>query len=164
MNNVKTKIESNRPGSSTAIATYSLDVSKEDNVASVFKANFGPIDILVNSAAHLSDQATVAESTLANFSDSIEITVKGGFLIAQHFLRNRSENDPFLVSLIAVTTAPASYASSKIAQGKMIEYVASENAGSVRAYSVHPGVIVTEMSTEATRAGHTWELYRSRRH
>ena len=48
----------------------------------------------------------------------------------------------------------------------MIEYVASENAGSVRAYSVHPGVIVTEMSTksvnmspdpEATRAGHTWD-------
>jgi NAD(P)-dependent dehydrogenase (short-subunit alcohol dehydrogenase family) len=71
-----------------------------------------------------------------------------------------------------VNSAPASYASSKMAQGKMIEYVASENEGTLRAYNLHPGSIVTEMSTKsvdmtedpkATREGVTWDDGKARR-
>lgn len=71
INTVKANVESKYP--STAVACYSLDVAKEDNVASVFKdvkEKFGPIDVVVNGAAHLSDKATIEESTLQNFWDA----------------------------------------------------------------------------------------------
>ena len=178
LNKVKTDVESKSP--STRVAVYSVDISKEDSVASVFedvKRNFGPLDVVVNSAGHLSDKGDITESSLSNFWDSFEITVKGGFLIAQHFLHNRSDasRDPVLISInsllapmpaSAVRTAPASYASSKMAQGKLVEYVAAENEGQIRAYNVHPGIIVTEMSTksvnmapdpDAARSGNTWD-------
>ena len=178
LNKVKSDVESRY--SSTKVAVYSLDISNEESVANVFKdvkSNYGPLDIVVNSAGHLSDKGDISESSLKNFWDSFEITVKGGFLIAQHFLHNRSDasRDPILISMnsllapmpaSAVATAPASYASSKMAQGKMVEYVAKENDGQIRAYNVHPGIIVTEMSTksvnmapdpDAARKGNTWD-------
>ena len=57
-----------------------------------------------------------------------------------------------------------------MAQGKMIEYFAKENVGKIRAYSVHPGTIVTDMSTksvqmaddpETARQGFPWDDGRS---
>jgi NAD(P)-dependent dehydrogenase (short-subunit alcohol dehydrogenase family) len=45
---------------------------------------------------------------------------------------------------------PASYAVSKIAAAKLMEYIASENKDKgVRAYALHPGVIETEMSLKS---------------
>ena len=181
LNAVLQKIETQFP--EVNIVEYALDVSHEGQVRYVFEdvqARYGPVDIAINSAAHLSDKGTIHETSLQNFWAAFEVTCKGGFLVAQHFLRNcnSSENGgdlPVLISFnsllgpmpaTAVTTAPASYASSKVAQGKMIEYVASENQGKVRAYSVHPGIIETEMSTKsvemtddpaATRKGVVWD-------
>lgn len=176
LQNVQRNIESKSP--STIAATYALDITQEDQVTEVFrdvKEHYGPIDICVNSAGMIADKGTIEETSLSNFWESMEVTIKGSFLITQHFLRTRSSNDPVLISynsLLAhfaatdVKTAPASYATSKMAQGKMIEYVASENEGTVRAYSVHPGVIVSDMSTkslnmsedpEATRAANVWD-------
>ena len=176
LNKVKSDVESKYP--STNAAVYSLDISSEDEVKQVFQAvktRYGPLDVVVNSAGHLSDKGTIAESSLSNFWSAFEITVKGGFLIAQSFLHNCSGNDPVLISMNSllahmaaeqVGTAPGSYASSKMAQGKMIEYVAKENVGKVRAYNVHPGTIITAMSTksvemsedpEATLKSHEWD-------
>ena len=151
LNKVKADIESIFP--STTAAAYSLDISQEKTVAKVFsdvKQRYGPLDVLINSAGHLSDKAPIADSTLSKFWDSFEITVKGGFLTAQYFLRNCSSSangsDPVYISFssllapmpaYAVATAPASYASSKMAQGKIVEYLAKENEG-IRAYNVHP--------------------------
>ena len=183
LNKVKADVESKFPH--TEAAVYSLDVSNEGSVGYVFKdvkATYGPLDIVVNSAGHLSDKGSIAESSLSNFWDSFEITVKGAFLIAQHFLHNRSDSsrDPVFISFnsllapmpASTVRAPASYASSKMAQGKMIEYVAKENVGQIRAYNVHPGIIVTEMSTksvnmapdpDAARKGNTWDDGKSER-
>ena len=44
----------------------------------------------------------------------------------------------------AVGTAPASYPSSKMAQGKLMEWVAKESAEEIRCYSVQPGIVETE--------------------
>jgi NAD(P)-dependent dehydrogenase (short-subunit alcohol dehydrogenase family) len=180
LSHVKSKLESKYP--TTKVAIYSLDITDQESATKVFqdvRVNCGPLDIVINSAGHLSDKGTIAESSLSNFWNSFEITVKGGFLIAQNFLHHCSSNDPVLISMNSllahfpaehVGTAPGSYASSKMAQGKMIEYVAKENVGKIRAYNVHPGTIVTDMSTksvemaddpEATRKGLVWDDGRS---
>jgi NAD(P)-dependent dehydrogenase (short-subunit alcohol dehydrogenase family) len=179
LNRVKTNIEAQ--SSETIVQVYPLDISDESNVNSVFKdvrSKCGPLDVVVNSAGHLSDKGTVTESSLSNFWDSFEVTCKGGFLIARAFLRNYNDkpgSDPILISMNSllahmpaphVKSAPASYAASKVAQGKMIEYVASENEGLLRAYNLHPGTIITDMSTKsinmtndpkATNEAMTWD-------
>lgn len=145
---------------STAVEIYSVDISEETGVTSCFK-NFvdthGPIDVCVNSAAYLSDKATIKDGSLADFWASFEIGVKGAFILAQQFLRNCSRAGAVLVginSLIAhmpasqVDAAPASYASNKIAAAKLYEYVAAENPH-IRCYSIHPGVIETDMAKKS---------------
>ena len=115
-----------------------------------------PIDVLVNSAAFLSDKGAIKDTPVSNFWTAFEINVRAPFILAQHFLRNCSADGVFMAvssSLShfpgsAVTTAPASYASSKIATAKLVEYIAQENR-SIRAYSVHPGVIDTTMSQKS---------------
>lgn len=140
LDKVKFDVESNHP--STKVVAYSVDVSKEESVTEVFRdvgAKHGALDIVVNSAGHLSDK------------DPVLISMNS--LLAH-------------MAAAQVGTAPGSYASSKMAQGKMIEYVAKENVGKIRAYNVHPGTIVTDMSTksvsmaddpEATRQGLVWD-------
>jgi NAD(P)-dependent dehydrogenase (short-subunit alcohol dehydrogenase family) len=145
---------------STVVEIYSLDIVDEMKVASCF-AHFvkthGPIDICINSAAYLSDKATIRDGSVEDFWASFEIGIKGAFILAQHFLRNCSRTGAVMVgvnSLIAhmpasqVDAAPASYASNKIAAAKLYEYVAAENPH-IRCYSIHPGVIETDMAKKS---------------
>lgn len=137
-----------------------MDVANEPEVAKCFAeiaSQYGPIDVCVNGAAYLSDKGTIKDSPLDEFWRAFEVSVKGGFIIAQHFLRNASQQGAVLIginSLIAhlpasvVEQCPASYASSKIAVAKLYEYVASENPH-VRCYSLHPGVVETEMAAKS---------------
>lgn len=173
LNKVKNEINSRRLGADVVV--FTLDITMDTNVKKVFAdfcQQYGPIDILINSAGHISDKGTIAESSLENFWTSFEITCKGGFLIAQAFLKHYNtavEADPVLIymnSLLShmpaphVKLAPASYASSKMAQGKMIEYVAMENEGKLRAYNIHPGSVVSDMSTKSVNMAEDPEAVR----
>lgn len=149
----------------TKIAVKELDVAEEKSVKEVFvdvRSSIGPVDICINCAGHLSDASHIIDSPFFNFWDSFGVNVKGAFLIAQQFLRHRNisqGSDPVLISTnsmlvhqpaVAVETAPANNASSKIAQAKMMEYVAKENPG-MRCYSVQSGIISTEMSERSLK-------------
>lgn len=76
----------------------------------------------------------------------------------------------FICHLLATqsTTAPADYAISKLAEAKLIEYIASEHSKdtnpSFRAYAVQPGVVLTDMSSRSldmappgTKEALTWD-------
>ena len=84
----------------------------------------GAIDVCLNAAAYLSDQGTIKDQPVVEFWASFDIGVKGSYMVAQQFLRHCAEAGAMLIgvnSLIAhmaaahVESAPASYASSKIA-------------------------------------------------
>ena len=159
----KKKIEA--VAGSTAVVTHPLDVSSQENVKAVFDAvakDHGPIDVCVHGAGHLSEPGKLHESTLSNFWDSFEVNVKGSFLINQAFLsqpapEGRERVLIFMNSLIAhlnaktSKTAPASYACSKLAQAKLMEYIASENDDrkGFRTYACQPGIVETEMSNRS---------------
>lgn len=157
LNSTKTFIEISH--SSTRIITHTIDISDEYAISSLFtniSRDLGPLDICINGAGYLSDAGSIALSPLSNFWPAFEINVKGAYIIAQQFLQHASAN-PVLIginSLIAhmpaseVEMAPASYATSKIAQAKLYEYVAAENPR-MRCYSIHPGVVKSEMSRKS---------------
>ncbi|EXJ56039.1 hypothetical protein A1O7_08970 [Cladophialophora yegresii CBS 114405] len=154
----KSQIQSAYP--SAEILTFPLDVTDEAAVGDCFASlthRYRGIDVCINAAAYLSDQGTIAAGPVSEFWKAFEVNVKGGFIVAQQFLRNGSRDGSVLIginSLIAhlpasiVEQCPASYASSKIALAKLYEYVASENPG-VRCYSLHPGVVETEMAAKS---------------
>ena len=147
----------------TVIYPYPVSIGDEDAVESSFsefaKAS-GPIDVCVNTAAYYSNKATVKDGDLADFWEAFEIGVKGAYIIAQQFLRNCSDTGGVLIGInssgallpaSSFTPSPASYASHKIAAAKLYEYVAVENP-QIRCYSIHPGVIETDMSRKAMRS------------
>lgn len=148
-------------GKGTRVRTLQLDVTDESKVQGVFekiKGEFGEVDIVINSAGHLSEPGSLKETSTSNFWTSFEINVKGSFLLSQAFLRHctssleRPKTLLLLSSLIchfpasANISAPASYGISKLAEAKLAEYVAAEASPGFRAYALHPGNVVTDMS------------------
>lgn len=173
----KTKIQA--LGLQTDVVTQVLDVSSQDNVDIVFQAVYkhaGPIDIVINAAGHLSEPASLRDTTVSNFWDSFDVNIKGAFLISRAFLQQCVKKDSkqrvlmilssFLGHIPAsqITTAPASYSISKLASAKLAEFVAMENPDILRAYAIQPGVVETEMSDRSiaiappgTRESLTWD-------
>lgn len=144
----------------TTIATYSVDITDEQAVADCFRDitfRYGRIDVCIHAAAYLANKGTIKDTKLSEFWASFDIGVKGTFIVTQQFLHYCSEHSPLLVAVnslishlaaVHVDSAPASYAASKIAVAKMVEYTAAENPH-VRCYSLHPGVIDTDMSRKS---------------
>lgn len=102
------------------------------------------------------------ETELSNYWTSFDVNVKSAFLINHAFLNQPGSRDreralifmnSFLAHLDAPSrrNAPASYAITKLAQAKMVEYIAVENEDDkkFRTYAVQPGVVVTEMSNRS---------------
>jgi NAD(P)-dependent dehydrogenase (short-subunit alcohol dehydrogenase family) len=88
----------------------------------------------------------------------MEINVKANLILSQAFLANSSEKPTF----ISVNTAGAhvppipvglsSYAVSKFALIKLMDYFAAENPH-VKVLQVHPGVLKTDMNKKSVDAG-----------
>lgn len=149
-------------GLKTTVVVHRLEVSSEGSVKAVFAsvlAEHGPIDVCVHGASHLSEAGKLHESTVSNFWDSFEVNVKGSFLINHAFLNQGGPSFKTRVLIMmnsslahvdagSQKTAPASYAITKLAQAKLIEYSASDNEANThfRTYAVMPGVVETEMS------------------
>ena len=90
----------------------------------------------------------------------MEIDVDGAWNLATAFVKNTELKDgdgPVFIGLnilrahllgTQVTTAPTSYAVSKIAAAKLMENLASDSKG-VEPYALHPGIVKTEMSLKS---------------
>ncbi|KAF2764048.1 hypothetical protein EJ03DRAFT_378926 [Teratosphaeria nubilosa] len=100
LNNVKTELGSSYPA--VKAVAYSLDVTDAAAVASVFtdvKSTLGPIDTLVNCAAHLSDNSEVTNAALSDFWSAFEVNVKGSLILMQQFVKHKSDKDPVYISI-----------------------------------------------------------------
>lgn len=138
------------------------------------------IDILIHGAGHFAQPGSLAVTPLSNFYSSFDVHVKGSFLLNQAFADHKgTAKDQVLVCMssfichldaTASKTSPASYGISKLAQAKLVEYIAAEHANApdpktgLRAYAVQPGIVVTEMSDRSvemappgTRESMTWD-------
>lgn len=146
----------------TIVNVRVMDATQPESVDTVFREvseNFGPIDICIHGASHLAEKGKLYESSVDNFWTSVEANVKSSFVINHAFTNQSNTNaqDRVLIFMnsclahidaLSQKTAPASYAISKLAQAKLVEYSAAdmEHDKSFRVYAVHPGVVVTAMS------------------
>ncbi|KAL1592028.1 hypothetical protein SLS60_011620 [Paraconiothyrium brasiliense] len=136
------------------ISIFAASVADEQAVQNIAR-EVGAWDVLILNAAHLSPPNTVLNIPLSDFWTSYETNVKSVYIFAQALLPLANANATFLSVNAAGAVLPAEigagltgYMSSKIAQAKLMEYIAHEHPELFVA-SVHPGVIDTKMLKEA---------------
>jgi len=142
---------------------WHLDVSKEDQVRSVFAEvadAFGPITVLVNNAGISGVNKPTHEITEAEWDALMAVNVKGVFFCTKHAVpqmrRAGSGSIINLSSIYGLVGAPDSppYHASKGAVRLMTKTDALLYATErIRVNSVHPGFIWTPMVENFLRAG-----------
>lgn len=141
--------------SSVSTSSHVVDVTQEDALAQVAKA-IGKWDVLVLGAGYVSSPSTIAASDFKEFWQSFETNTKGTYASLHAFLPTANAAHASVVALTTGTTAlPASmvpglsaYMSSKLAQTKLIEFLAFEHPN-LFAATLHPGMVETGIFTKS---------------
>ena len=141
---------------------YELDVSSESQwhaIGSRIEAEFGRLDILINSAG-VSLKDSVGDASLEIYRRTFAINVEGtllGMQVALGFMRRQRKGAIVNLSSAASlrgNTLMASYGASKSAVAHFTRSVAVESIRSghdIRINAIHPGVIETPMADDLCR-------------
>ena len=130
-----------------------VDVCRDDQVKawSDQVAAIGTPDLVLNNAAIINRNATLWEVPPAEFSEVVDINIKGVFHVARHFLPLMIRQGAGLLvnfsSTWGRTTSPqvAPYCATKWAIEGLTQALASELPRGVGAVALNPGVIHTRM-------------------
>lgn len=145
--------------------TYQADVSKEEDVKSMFgftEQEFGRVDILVNNAG-LQKDAPFTEMTLDQWNFVISVNLTGQFLCAREAIKmflkkgvngvSRSAGKIICMSSVHEVipwAGHANYAASKGGVNLMMKTIAQEFAPKkIRINSIAPGAIATPINHDA---------------
>ncbi|MBN8887106.1 MAG: glucose 1-dehydrogenase [Rudaea sp.] len=143
-------------GGKAAALKHNVTVEAEWEAAvAAAKREFGSLDIVVNNAG-IETAALIANCTLEDFSNVMNINVNGVFLGVKHAIRAMAKpngNGGVIVNMSSVagligTTGHVAYHASKGAVRLLTKAAAIECAQlqtGVRVNSVHPAIVQTEM-------------------
>jgi NAD(P)-dependent dehydrogenase (short-subunit alcohol dehydrogenase family) len=111
----------------------------------------GPVDLLVNNAALINENAPLWEVPAAAFDDLVDVNVKGTANVIRHFLPAMIERRSGVVVNFSSgwgrSTSPevAPYCATKWAIEGLTRALAEELPGGMAAIPLNPGIIDTEM-------------------
>ena len=137
---------------------YAVDISSDDEVkswASLMLSTHGPPDLVLNNAGVINKNAPLWEISAREFSQVIDVNVKGFANIIRHFapamIKARRGVIVNFSSGWGRSTDPevAPYCASKWAIEGLTLALAQELPGGVAAVSLNPGIINTEMLQSA---------------
>jgi NAD(P)-dependent dehydrogenase (short-subunit alcohol dehydrogenase family) len=98
----------------------------------------------------------MSSGSIEDWFKSFEVMVKGGLIVAQEFLKHKSESNAAFINISSSATEArfvpgfSAYSSAKLAMAKAMLYLQAENAD-VRVVSVHPGVIRSDMTLDGEK-------------
>jgi NAD(P)-dependent dehydrogenase (short-subunit alcohol dehydrogenase family) len=111
----------------------------------------GSWDILVLNAAHVLTPASIVDASLQDWWQHYETNVKSVVIASQNFISTAKPGAGFYaitagayVMPPAYTPGLSAYLTSKVAQSKVMEFVAAENPN-LFVCTVHPGMIETDV-------------------
>ncbi|UQC73595.1 short chain dehydrogenase [Colletotrichum lupini] len=141
--------------SSVQSDVHAVDITDEQTLIKVAAA-IGKWDILVLASGYVSSPSPVAGSATDDWWQSFETNTKGTYLVSKVFLPTANPSHASIVALTTGTTAlPAvalpglsAYMASKLAQTKIIEFLAAENPN-IFAVTLHPGMVETDIFTKS---------------
>ncbi len=138
-----------------------LDQKATNEMFATITKDMGLIDVLVSNAGYLANLSTVKDASIDDFWNGFEVNVKAATILTQTFLKSAAE-DVILIDInaaMAHNSFPgpfASYAASKIAFIRVLDYVRMENP-QLRVYSIHPGVVKTDIAVKAGITNVPWD-------
>ena len=142
------------PDTKVSYATANiLNATELDAAFKKFHDEFGEINVLVSNAGFASKITDMLSAELDDWWMGLEVNVKGTFNTIRSFMRHAAPN-PILLNItsgighLPVIPGVSSYASSKIANAKLVEYAGSEIPG-LHVVNVQPGVIETDLNSLA---------------
>ncbi len=137
-------------------AECEADLANPDNIPMLFnraESELGPVDILINNAAHCADADKVGDLTARNIDQTYAVNVRGTLLLIAEFVERRKKGDRKYGRIINISTGPAqrfggqiTYGSSKAA----IEAFTRSIAGDVGPM----GITVNTIAPGATQTGY----------
>lgn len=144
------------------ITCLDVDITSSESVAQLaqeIKSRCDRLDILVLNSGYSGPVVLkLDEGDPQDFKDVFDVNVNGTYLVAHHFLpllRDGNGAKTFIVvnSLASLITsghiANTAYCVSKLAQARLVEYVAEQYGHEgVMAVAVHPGAVLTEMAAQ----------------
>lgn len=129
---------------------FPASVTDEIRVKEIAEA-VGGWDILVLNAAHRLTPGSIVDASLQDWWQHYETNVKSVIIASQTFVPNAKPGAAlYTVSAGSIAMPPAyvpelsGYISSKVAQGKVLEFLAAENPN-LFVCAVHPGLIDTDI-------------------
>ena len=160
LSSVATKAQQQNPD--VSITCLEVDITSSASVAQLareVKSRCDRLDVLVLNSGYSGPVVLkLDEGNPQDFRDVFDVNVNGTYLVAHHFLpllRDSNGAKTFIVvnSLASLITsghiANTAYCVSKLAQARLVEYVAEQYGHEgVLAVAVHPGAVMTEMAAQ----------------
>ena len=131
-----------------------LDVSDDDQVArwaAEVISTIGPPDLLVNNAALINGNAPLWKVPASEFSDVVDVNIKGVVNVIRHFLPSMIQRETGIVVNLssgwgrAVAADVAPYCATKWAIEGLTRALAEEMPPGMAAVPLNPGIVNTEM-------------------
>ena len=140
--------------------TVQVHVDDEASVEAGFAAverQWGPADVLVNSAGLNMSGVTVRDMALAQWRRLLDTDLTGAFLVSRRFLTGRGERtgDAAIIHIssihaYAVRAGGADYCAAKGGLSNLVETLAIEEAPrGIRVNAIEPGMILTPINARA---------------
>ncbi|KAI1270203.1 hypothetical protein F5Y18DRAFT_367519 [Xylariaceae sp. FL1019] len=130
-------------------SVHVADVTKEDEMKAAAN-EIGEWDVFILSSGWCPSPASIAASELTDWYAGFDTNVKGTFVAAKSFLSTARPSAAFLTVISDVSVMPvaylpglSSYVTSKLAQAKILEFLAAENP-EVFIATMHPGMVHTD--------------------
>jgi len=152
-------------GSAFALAADVTNPAELKRLVEETTTRFGPVDVLVNNAAHSSNAARLWEADPAEWWRCVEVNLRGPFLCIRAVLPSMLERGRGRIINISSRSAGiaspgrSEYASSKAALVRLTDTLAAELEDSgVAVFAVHPGRVPTAASVRfmASGVGQQW--------
>ena len=133
---------------------YAVDVSLDDAVkswASVCLTTHAPPDLLINNAAIINKNARLWEVSAREFSEVIDVNIKGTANVIRHFAPSMVKRKSGVIVNFSsgwgrsTDAEVAPYCASKWAIEGLTQALAQELPGGMAAVPLNPGIINTEM-------------------
>ncbi|SMR55856.1 unnamed protein product [Zymoseptoria tritici ST99CH_3D1] len=144
----------------TTVTAYVADITDlpalESSIAAHTRVH-GPFHVLVANAGYLPAVSSLLTTPPDDWFQGFEVNVKGTFNLVRAFLPHATRNAVVLststvVAHLSYVPGMSSYAASKLAAGKVFEYLHHEHP-ELFVLSVHPGMIRTGMADTALADG-----------
>lgn len=139
-----------------SVAAWEADLAESDNIPALFdraESQFGPVDILVNNAAHCPEADTLLDLTAQSIDLTYSVNVRATLLLITEFVRRYKKHRLQSGRIINVSTGPAQEFSGQIAYGTSKAAIEAATRGI--AHKIGPlGITINTVAPGATQTGY----------